>query len=147
MSHALRRLSSGQYRDWLARHGITADQVEKVLAGFDLAKPLVEEFFDPGDQLFQYVRGSEFKDLNPAAGGWFARAGATPASLAILEGAAGRRLHRFKVVAGFTCIEGTAGKFRRNVMLDIGGEGGASQVFVPAMYRGCIRAVGAQERW
>ncbi len=147
MSHALRRLTPDQYRDWLARHGIAAARVEEVISGYDLAQPLIEEFFEPGDRLFQYIRGSEFKDPNPAAGSWFARAGATPAGLAILEGAAGRRLHRFQVVARFSCIEGSAAKLERNVMKDFGGEGGASQIFVPPMYRGCIRVVGAQDRW
>jgi len=147
MSHALRRLTPDQYRDWLARHGIAATRIEEVLSGYDPAKPLIEEFFEPGDQLFQYIRGSQSGNPSPAAGSWFARAGATPASLAILEGGAGRRLHRFQVVARFTCVEGTAAKLERNVMKDFGGEGGASQVFVPRMYRGCIRAMGAQDRW
>ena len=148
MSHALRRLTTDQYRDWLLHHGVGAPEVQNVLSGFDPLKPLTEEVFEPGERLFQYMRGSSFWDRSVGSGSWFALAGASPTGLSILEGPAGRLLHRFVVVAVFQAIEGTARALPPNHFTGIGGgQGGASQVFVPRMYQGCIRAVGPQERW
>jgi hypothetical protein len=147
MSYALRRLTVEQFGDWLATHGVNPDAAKQVVSGFDLNKPLIEEFFEIGDRLFQYIRGSSAGVLAPLRGNWFARAGASLDQLAILEGVAGRRLHRFSVIASFSSVEGTAAKFGRNVLKDLGGAGGASQIFVPHMYCGRVRAVGGQERW
>jgi hypothetical protein len=148
MSYAVRRVTADQYLDWLLDHNVDASDAQQVLSGFKLNQPLIEEAFEVGDRLFQYIRGISFWDQSATSGSWFTRAGASPASLSILEGPAGRRLHRFTVVSSFRAVEGTVKRLPPNEFIGIGGgHGGASQVFVPRAFRGCIRAVGAQERW
>ena len=91
-------------------------------------------------------RPIEFPRSTP--GSWFGRAGVTQDSVAIFGGLAGRQPFKFRVIHPFSAIEGITKAMKRDWEHEIGGgQGGGSQVFVPRMYQGHIRATGAHEGW
>ena len=119
-----------------------AREVDKVLSGFDLGKPLYEQDFWPEDVLFQLIRLPSVRDPVPAPGNWFGLAGITASGVAINGGLAGRSLAAFKVVSPFKAVEGTAASFKVDLGRALGGKGGASQVFVPSGLLGHLQSLG-----
>ncbi len=133
---------------YLARYGITDPAaVQEVRSGFDMSKPLYEHYFRPGDVLYQLVRLPSFYNLNPHRGNWFGLAGLTARNVAVLHGLAGRRTHQFRVLAAFVGLEGTAGRYPLDWNKEIGGPGGATQIYVPRVLMACIQAAGPAEPW
>lgn len=132
----------------LASQGVQpASEVVKVLSGFDSSKPMYKHDFWPGDTLYQYIRLASVANPVPTRGSWFGIAGITTRGVAIFAGVAGRTLHRFEVAHPFSALEGTAARLPIDWQNEIGGPGGASQVFVPRMYSGHIRSLGPAEGW
>ena len=141
----LTRLTAG---DLLLTQGVhPVAEVEKVLSGFDFSRPVYEHDFWPDDVLFQLVRLPSALDPLPSSGNWFGLAGITASGVAVNEGLAGRRLASFKVVSPFKALEGTAARFKVNLGSAIGGEGGATQIFIPTRLLGHLHSLGPAERW
>ncbi len=132
---------------YLAGHGLPAAEITKVLGGFEFGRPVYEHHFWPNDDLYQFVRLSSASDRSPSAGNWFGLAGVTPSGVAINEGLAGRQLVRFKVVAPFDALEGTAAACAVDLGTAIGGKGGSTQVYVPRALIGHLRSAGPADRW
>jgi len=133
---------------YLARHGVTDPvAVQEVRSGFDMTKPLYNHYFEPGDVLYQLVRLPSFYNLSPHRGNWFGLAGLTAQNVAVMQGLAGRRTHQFQVLAPFVGLEGTAGRYPIDWNKEIGGLGGATQIYVPRMLMGFIQATGPVEPW
>lgn len=142
----MRPMSRSDIETYLHRHGMTAaGTVAQILSGFDLGKPVYEQSFYCGDQLFQFVRNASRFDPSPSAGNWFALAGATTQSLAIIHGVAGRRLHKFGVSAPFIALEGTATRMAIDWNWSGGGPGGGTQIYVPPRLLGHLYAMGAHD--
>jgi hypothetical protein len=131
---------------YLKQHGISDSRVlSEVRSGFDLTRPLYPQRLDAGEPLFQFVRLSSSTQLSPRRGRWYGLKGVTTASVAVLHGLAGRRLHEFRVRSPFMALEGTASELPVDWNHEIGGPGGGTQVFVPDMFAGCIEPVGPAE--
>jgi hypothetical protein len=144
----MRRLSEADARDYLQRHGIVSPKkIDEILGGFDFSQAVYEQPLYPGDTLFQFVRLPSLGAPHPTTGNWFGIAGATTSGLAISDGHSGRRLHKYRVVAHATALEGSAVKKEMNWDWAGGGSGGATQLYVPPNLLGCIQAIGAHDRW
>ena len=144
----MRMLDRTSAERFLSEQGVQpASEVKNVLSGFDFSKAIYEHDFWPGDVVYQFVRLPSATDPAPSSGSWFGLAGLTPSGVAINEGLAGRRLARFKVLAPFKALEGTAVKFKINISSGIGGRGGATQIFIPRGLVGHLQSLGVAERW
>ena len=106
------------------------------MSGFDFNQPVYLQQLEEGQELFQYIRNASSHNLSPNSGNWFTLAGATTAGVAIIDGGAGRRFHRFRVVGTFSTIEGTAKALPVSWKHEIGGPGGATQIYVPPRFIG-----------
>ena len=124
-----------------------AEDIAKVLNGFDFAKPVYEHHFFPGDILYQLIRLPSFDLPSPDRGRWFGLAGITTQKVAVNDSLSGRRAHQFEVIMHFTALEGSAKALPVNLKTGIGGPGGGTQIYVPRLLAGRIRAVGPVERW
>ena len=135
-------------RDYLGRNGVLHQTlVDNVLSGFDLAQPMYEQRLDPGAELYQYMRRPAAGRPGLQVGNWFCLRGAGRDALAIFDGLAGRELHHFVVSAELTVLEGTASRLAPNWLHEIGGAGGASQIFVPPRLLGHIHSLGHAHPW
>lgn len=135
-------LNQTEVKNYLMKNGLAQRSlVVDVLSGFDLSQPIYEQLLEEGDEIFQFIRRSSAGDMSPRVGSWFALPGATTQSVAIIDGGAGRRLHRFRVVRAFLALEGAARNFPLNWKLGIGGKGGGTQLYVPPRYLGHLDAV------
>jgi hypothetical protein len=133
---------------FLSHQGVmAASQLDDILSGFDLDKPMYQMDFWPEDVLYQFIRKPSLHEPSPAIGNWFGLAGITEAAVAINSGLAGRHLARFKVIAPFSALEGTAVKFKVNLGTAIGGQGGGTQIFIPRALLGCLEALGPAQTW
>lgn len=130
----------------LQSQGVHAPEIEKIFTGFDVGKPLYEHDFWPDDTLWQLVRMPSASLPSPATGNWFGLVGVTSSGVAINDGLAGRRLVRFRVVAHFKALEGTAKTLPADIGTGIGGLGGATQVYVPRALLGRLVATGGADR-
>jgi hypothetical protein len=119
--------------NFLRRNGITdPTQVQKIISGFDLDKPVYERLVEPGERLYQYIRNSSVVEPVPRTGNWFCIARwATMDSLAIFSGGTGRHLVEFTVSHPVCSIEGTASAMKRNWNWAGGGFGGNTQAYLP----------------
>ena len=133
---------------FLKKYGISSPSVmAEVLSGFDFKHPVYEQFFEEDQELFQFIRNPSATNLSPCAGNWFALPGATTQGVAIIDGGAGRRFHRFRVERAFMALEGTAREFPLMWKFEIGGKGGATQIYVPPAVLGYLSAVAPAERY
>ena len=133
---------------FLKKHGITsADAITEVLSGFDLKSPIYEQVFDEGQEVFQFIRNPSATNPFPRVGNWFTLPGATTQRVAIIDGGAGRRFHRFRVERAFAALEGIAKEFPLTWKFEIGGKGGATQIYVPPSFLGHLTAVSPAERY
>lgn len=143
----MRSLTKTDVELFLKRHGIlSAGAVAEVLSGFELKLPVYEQPFDEGQELFQFIRNPSASNPGPRVGNWFTLPGATTLGVAIIDGGAGRRFHRFRVEQAFTALEGTAKEFPLTWKFEIGGKGGATQVYVPPSFLGHLSAISPAER-
>jgi hypothetical protein len=145
----MKLLTAADAAGLLARQGVVSEsEIEKILSGFDLGKPLTAMDFWPEDVLYQFIRLPSSGDPLPYTGNWFGLAGITMGGVSINSGLAGRRLASFKVVAPFVALEGTAVALPQNLGNGIGGPGGGgTQIFVPRALLGCLQSVGPAEPW
>jgi hypothetical protein len=144
----MRWIREDEIRSYLRANGLASGKaISDVLDGFDLDQIIQYRLLEEPDRLFQYIRKPSFKDLSPHSGRFFCLAGATQSRLAIVGGLAGRRLHRFEVLAPLTVIEGTAKRQDDNLDIGIGGEGGATQIYVPPNLLGHLAAVASVDHW
>jgi hypothetical protein len=133
---------------FLKKYGISSPRVvEEVLSGFDFRHPVYEQLFEEGQELFQFIRNPSATNLSPCVGNWFALPGATTQGVAIIDGGAGRRFHRFRVERAFMALEGTAREFPLMWKFEIGGRGGATQIYVPPSVLGYLSAIAPAERY
>jgi hypothetical protein len=133
---------------YLQANGVTHPAlVHDVLSGFDPKKPIYETLLDFDDELYQYIRKPATGRPDLRVGNWFCIGGATRGGLAIIDGLAGRELHRFRVVSSFSGLEGTASKISRNWRAEIGGRGGSTQIYVPPRFMGHIQSAGTAAQW
>ena len=141
-------LTPDQLRAYLRSNGVSSpDAVQKIILGFDFNKPVYEQPLDHDGVLFQFIRNPSANESTPAAGNWFCLSGATTGSLAIIDGGAGRRLHKYRVVLSLTAIEGSASRQNINWIWSGGGPGGGTQIYIPPPLIGRLRAVAPHERW
>jgi len=142
----MRSMNATDAAAFLASQGVQpASEVKKILSGFDFSKSAYEHHFWPGDTLYQFVRHISVGNPVAARGSWFGLSGVTMRGVAIFGGLAGRTSHKFEVVHPFSALEGTAARLPADWDNEIGGPGGATQVFVPRMYAGHIRSLGPSE--
>ena len=130
-------------KQYLNNHGILNQaQIDEITSGFDLSKTVYENRIWPDDKLFQFVRNpnSSFNELR--TGRWFSLAGASMDSLAIFSGASGRQLTQFRVNHPIVVLEGTAVKLARDWNWEGGGEGGATQLFIPEKLLYALEVIG-----
>jgi len=133
---------------FLRKYGISsASEVAEVLRAFDFKCPIYEQFFDEGQELFQFIRNPSATNPSPRTGNWFTLIGATTQRVAIIDGGAGRRFHRFRVERAFTAMEGTAKELPLAWKFEIGGKGGATQVYVPPAFLGHLSAISSAQRY
>ena len=121
--------------------------VHDVLSGFDSQKPIYETPLDFETELYQYMRRPATGRPDLRVGNWFCITGASRRGLGIIDGLAGRELHRFRVVSPFVALEGTASKIARNWQFEIGGRGGSTQIYVPPRFIGHIQSLGTAAPW
>jgi hypothetical protein len=135
-------------RAWLRANGVTSPgKIDEVIDGFDFGHPVYIRSFEPGEDLYQYIRLPSATGNSPMAGEWFCLKGATTAGLAIIDGNTGRRLHHYRVARDFQAMEGTARNMPINWGWSGGGPGGLTQVYIPApLVRASLQPVGAAER-
>lgn len=129
--------------NYLKKNGITSQQeIEEIISGFDLSKPVYEQEIWTNDRLYQYVRNpnSSFNEIG--VGRWFSLKGAKMSSLAIFSGGSGRSLIEYKVNFTIVALEGTAKKMGLNWSWSGGGQGGATQIFIPKKMFYAIEALG-----
>jgi len=132
--------------DFLHQNGITnAKNVEEIVSGFDLSRPVYRQFLEPGERLFQFLRNEELSRPVSQTGSWFCLAGASMDSLAIFGAGAGRRLQEFKVAHAVTGLEGTAAPLGRNWNWAGGGRGGGTQIFLPGHALFALEGVGTHQ--
>lgn len=143
----MKLLTKTEATQWLKRNGVNNKKINEVIGAFDFKKAVYEHLLLGGDTLFQYIRMPEQGNLNPDRGDWYCLEGARPKHLAISEGLAGRRLHKFLVTYPVAVLEGTAAPQEHSWSWAGGGPGGATQIFVPPSKAMLIQAVDAQERW
>jgi hypothetical protein len=140
-------LNQAEIEAFLVRNGVCEPAAPaEILSGFDLDRPIYEQQFEEGQDLFQFIRNASASNTSPRVGNWFALPGATTGGVAIIDGGAGRRFHRFRVSRNFTALEGTAKDFPLTWKFEIGGKGGATQIYVPPALLGHLRAISAAER-
>jgi hypothetical protein len=142
----MRVLTRATAAELILAQGVSPVRVEEALSGFDFAKPVYEQDFWPEDVLFQLVRLPSVRDPVPASGNWYGLAGITARGVAVNDGLAGRRLNAYKVVSPFKALEGTAVKFKVDRGSGIGGDGGATQVFIPSALLGHLQSLGPADR-
>lgn len=132
--------NEGIAKAYLARNGVSA--MDEVLAGFDLAKPVYVNPLEPGDRLLQFIRNpSHFGQSQ--AGNWFSLWSGSMPGVSIFGGLAGRTPHLYRVAHPLRVLEGTAKKLAVNWRLAIGGgNGGATQIYVPPALLGHLEPLG-----
>lgn len=121
-------------KDYMARHGYSASEMSKYLSGFDLTRPVYEQRLDPGEIIYQFVRRPSQSNSLPKVGSWFALSGAKMGHLGINSGGSGRSLVKVEVKMAMTALESTAGPMNSESKEAIGGMGGATQIFIPALF-------------
>ena len=141
------QLSQDDMRAYLRANGVPMKAVETVISGFDFSKPVYTQSLEPGQELYQFMRNPSYNDSSVRAGNWFCLRGATTNGLAIFGGGAGRRLHAYAVSLSLTAIEGTACSQSRNWSWAGGGEGGATQIYIPPALAGRLNALGPHDDW
>lgn len=118
--------------DYLKKHGISNQkEIDEIISGFDLFGPVYQQRIWVNDRLFQYVRRPNLSFNAIGVGRWFCLKGASMDSLAIFSGGVGRHLTEYRVKYPIVVLEGTAKKLSRNWEWAGGGEGGATQMFIP----------------
>lgn len=128
---------------FLSAQGVASKaEVQKVLNGFDASKPLYVHAFWPGDVLYQFIRLTAVGRPQLNRGSWYGLSGVKRSGVAIHDGLAGRMLHKFIVTQPFTALEGTAAAMAREWEFEIGGAGGATQIYVARRHAGHIDALG-----
>lgn len=143
----MRSLTKTNVELFLKMHGISsASAIAEVLSGFELKEPIYEQTFDEGQELFQFIRNPSAATPSPRVGNWFTLPSATTQGVAIIDGGAGRRFHRFRVERAFIALEGTAKEFPLTWKFEIGGKGGATQIYVPPSFIGHLSAISPAER-
>jgi len=145
----MRTICADEARTWLRNNGVSlAAKIEEIIGSFDFSKAVYLQQFEPGQVLYQFIRRSSAQDSSPMAGNWFCLKGARASGLAIIDGLSGRGLHAFRVARAFTALEGTAKKQPVQWSWSGGGQGGATQVYVPVtLVRACMIPQGAHEAW
>ena len=144
----MRAITRSDADAYLRRYGVSdPKKIQEVIRGFDLNKPMYEQFLSIGERLYQYIRNPSRFDAGPSSGNWFALVGATTSGLAIIDGISGRRLHKFEVIAPLYALEGVAARMSIDWLWAGGGEGGGTQIYVPPNLLGHLQPVGAQDRW
>lgn len=127
MSHA-----KGIIRSFLRAHGITREKViEGIISGYDLYEWVSPVQLEAGETLYQFVRDPTAMSGSVTLGNWFCLRGATMDGVGIFSGLGGRTLKEFEVIANVEALEGTARKMKRNWNWEVGGGGGATQLFIP----------------
>jgi len=134
-------------RAFLRAEKVASAQIEDIVGAFDFREPVYQTVIEGGQELFQYLRNPSFDAPSPRLGSWFCLRGASRAGLAIIDGGAGRRLHRHVVDLAVTAVEGTAVAKTVNWVWDGGGPGGSTQIYVPPRQLGRIGATGPHEPW
>ena len=142
----MKRIYEEGARGYLRRHGVLdPGKITEIVGGFDFGRAVYEQLLAPGDELFQFIRKPSVATPSSFAGNWFALVGATTSGLTITDGVGGRRLHKFRVVAGLVALEGTAARKGVNWDWAGGGVGGATQIYIPPSLIGHLQAIGAHE--
>jgi len=140
-------LTKPEVEAFLRANGVSSvDQIEAVLSGFDFNVPIYYQLYEEDQELFQFIRNPSAVNLSPRVGCWFALPGATTQGVAIIDGGSGRRFHRFRVVRAFTAIEGTAKSIPIMWQHEVGGPGGATQIYVHPNLIGHLTVVSPAER-
>lgn len=135
-------------REYLERNGVNHPVlVDNVLSGFDLAQPVYEQRLEPGAELFQYMRRPAVGRPDLRVGNWFCLRGASRDGLAIMDGLAGRELHHFRISAELVALEGVASRLSPHWVAEIGGGGGATQIYVPPRLLGHVHSIGHAHAW
>ena len=170
----MQRLGKDAVTQWLRSQGETW-KLDDVLSGFDFDKPIYEQQFWPGDEVFQLARLPSLPQESPRhhtnrdsqydfrqvladpsrlvrripspIGNWFGLRGITTRGVAINDGLAGRQALRFEVIIGLRALEGTAARVKRNIGTGIGGPGGQTQIFIPSMLLNRLECRGQVDRW
>lgn len=138
-------LDMASARLWLQQQGVREERwCSEILGGF-ARYPIYEQDLSPGDVLYQFVRNPSLGDMSPGRGSWFGLAGASQDSVAIIGGGAGRRLHKFKVTLPALALEGVAARMPIDWKSQVGGAGGATQLFIPPNQIARVRPVGAAQ--
>jgi hypothetical protein len=141
-------LNKPEVEAYLRSHGIASPKkVAEILDAFDFDKPIYEQSLEEGAELFQFIRLPSAGDASPMLGNWFSIPGVTTDAVAIIDGGAGRRLHKFHVLKPFSAIEGVAARQKRNWGWSGGGRGGGTQIYVPPAFIGCLAAVSPADKW
>jgi hypothetical protein len=139
--------------NYLRRYGVTsADDIKKVLSGFNFDRPVYEQPIARGEIYFQFVRTPALHDESPALGDWFCLRGQDLRRLAIYSPGGARRVGEFEVIEDAIVLEGIAksfrvspqmaGKYPQLARLGIGGRGGGTQIYVPRALRAALRLRG-----
>jgi hypothetical protein len=128
-------LSNHEIEEWLAGHGLSTAQIDRVRAGIDLAKPFYLQTLWPGDKLIQFRdRVSAEFPFGSLGGQWFALPSLglrDMGRLAIGSGLAGRTRHELRVIRKVEVLESTAAPMLRHPTDRYCGPGGATQIFIP----------------
>jgi hypothetical protein len=140
--HAARLWEPGA-EAYLRRFGIgSAKDVEKILSGFDFARPVYEQPLSIGQMYYQFVRTPSADDENPALGGWYCLKGQELTRLAIHSPGAARRVGEFQVVEDVIALEGIAIDMEttteEQAKYGVGGLGGGTQIYLPPILRSAL---------
>ena len=121
-------------RTYLSSRGYSSDKIKEILTGFDLEKATYEQRLDQRTIIYQFVRRSSQSNIMPKLGNWFCLPGASQSRLAIIGGGEGRQIAKIRVEVPLLALEGTASPQSINWDWSGGGEGGATQIFIPDQY-------------
>lgn len=129
--------------EFLNRHCVA--NINSVLTGFDLAKPVYVNSLNPGDRLQQFIRNpSHFGQSE--IGNWFSLLSGSMSGVSIFGGLSGRVPHTFSVTYPLQVLEGTARKRPQNWKFGVGGgSGGGAQIYIPSRLLGHLKHLGPSQ--
>lgn len=130
-----RLVTEAQARSWLRSHGLRAGEVDKVIDGIDLRRPIYLQTLWPDEQVVQFRDlPSASHPLGDLGGQWFALPAVGAESmgkLGIGSGLTGRSRHVLTVLRAVEVLESTAKAMPGHPSARYVGPGGATQMFLP----------------
>jgi hypothetical protein len=119
----------------LRQAGTRKEKIAGQIKGWDLSKPVWEEWLQPGERLVQFVSGPTVSKPFAPTGNYFALSSTRDqGSVGVGDGQAGRHRREFLIVRPFHALWGTAAPISDAMATEFGfslrGPGGATQIFL-----------------